>query len=145
MSNDSGSKGGAMIRQGWTYTIIVCLAFGFVHLTALADAVAFRDVKLLSRTSPNSKPQKREGYLNLDKTGKALVFVNDNRVLLTIPYSWIKNLNYEPKNDHLLTVQYQDDRSQGQFAQFELGGGNRDQILASLEADSGTKVSRVAD
>jgi hypothetical protein len=33
-----------MIRRGWTYTIIVCLAFGFVHLTALADAVAFRDV-----------------------------------------------------------------------------------------------------
>ena len=69
----------------------------------------------------------------------------ENRVFLTIPYPWVKNVNYEPKNDLLLTVQYQDDRDQGQFAQFELGGGNRDQILASIEADTAVKVSRVSD
>jgi hypothetical protein len=133
-----------MAKAPWIYSMILCLAVGLVPPNVLA-AVAFKDVKLYSRSSPDSKPSKRDGYLNLDKLGKAIVFVADNRVLLTIPYPWVKNLNYEPKNDHILTVQYSDDKDQGQFAQFELSGGNRDQILASLEADTGVKVSRVSN
>jgi hypothetical protein len=53
-------------------------------------------------------------------------------------------MTYERKNDNLLTIQYKR-RNEGQFAQFQLGGGNRDQILASLEADSGVKVTRVSN
>jgi hypothetical protein len=61
---------------------------------------SLKEVKLYSRSSPNSKPSKREGFLNLDKVGEARVFVAENRVLLTIPYPWVKNLNYEPKNTY---------------------------------------------
>jgi hypothetical protein len=132
-------------RLIWMYAMSLCLATGLLHQGVLADAVAFKDVKILSRNSPNSKPQKRDGYLNLDKTGNAIVFVRENRVLVTVPYSWIKDLSYERKHDHLFTVQYHDHRGQGQFVQFELGGDNRDQILASVEADSGVKVSRILD
>jgi len=134
-----------MTKQSWIGSIILSLAFVAAPPAVVADAVAFKEVKLYSRSSPNSKPSKREGFLNLDKVGKALVFVADNRVLLTIPYPWVKNLNYDPKNDHLLTVQYHDDKDQGQFAQFELSGGNRDQILASIEADTTVKVTRVSN
>ena len=134
-----------MTKQCWICSIVLSLVFALAPPAVVADALAFKEVKLYSRSSPNSKPSKREGFLNLDKVGKALVFVAENRVLLTIPFPWVKNLNYEPKNDHLLTVQYQDDKDQGQFAQFELGGGNRDQILASIEADTAVKVSRVSN
>jgi len=134
-----------MTKQRWICSSILGLALALTPPAVVADAVAFKEVKLYSRSSPNSKPTKREGVLNLDKVGKVLVFVAENRVLLTIPYPWVKNLNYEPKNDHLLTIQYQDDKDQGQFAQFELGGGNRDQILASIEADTAVKVSRVSN
>ena len=134
-----------MAKRHWICSTIFSLVVGLIPAGVPADAVVFKEVKLYSRTSPDSKPHKREGLLNLDKVGKAIVFVAENRVLLTIPYPWVKNLNYEPKNDHLLTVQYKDDREQGQFAQFELAGGNRDQILASIEADTAVKVSRLSN
>ena len=97
---------------------------------------------------PPPSQRKKDGYLNLDKEGKAFVFVRENQVLLTIPYSSVRNLNYESKKDHLLTVQYKDAQDQGQFGQFgqfELGGGNRDQILASIEADTGVRVNRIGN
>jgi hypothetical protein len=119
------------------------IALSFLSEQAFSQAVVFKDVKMYNRASMESKPTKRDVYLNLDRTGKALVAVADNRVLLTIPYAWISNITYEHKNDHLLTIQYKGSQDGGLFAQFELNGGNRDQILAAIEADTGVKVSRV--
>jgi hypothetical protein len=119
------------------------LAFTFLSGQVFSQAVVFKDVKMYNRTSMESKPTKRDVYLNLDRTGKALVAVADNRVQLTIPYAWVSSITYEHKNDHLLTIQYKGSQDSGLFAQFELNGGNRDQILAAIEADTGVKVSRV--
>jgi hypothetical protein len=119
------------------------LVFTFLNGQAFSQAVVFKDVKMYNRTSMESKPTKRDVYLNLDRTGKALVAVADNRVQLTIPYPWVSSMTYERKNDHLLTIQYKGSQDGGLFAQFELNGGNRDQILAAIEADTGVKLSRV--
>ena len=119
------------------------LAFTFLSGQAFSQAAVFKDVKMYSRTSMESKPSKRDVYLNLDRTGKALVAVADNRVLLTVPYASVSSITYEHKNDHLLTIQYKGSQDGGLFAQFELNGSNRDQILAAVEADTGVKVSRV--
>ncbi len=83
-----------MIRR-YCMVCLLCFAIGLAHFQAIADALAFKDVKIHSRASPNSKPNKREGYLNVDRTGRALIFVAENRVLLTVPYGWIRSLNYE--------------------------------------------------
>ena len=133
-----------MTKALWICSTVLCLLVGLAPVALLGQAVVFKEVKLYSRDSPDAKPNKTEGYLNLDKVGKAVVFVSENRVLLTIPYPWVKNLLYDEKNDHLLTIQYRDSNDQGQFAQVELDGGNRDQILASIEADTAVSVSRVS-
>src|SRR5436309_2084085 len=112
-----------MTRRLWVLTLATWLTVGFLQLNSLAQAVTFKDVKMYNRSSMNSKPSKKEGYLNLDKVGRALIFVAENRVLLMIPYEWIDSMTYERKNDNLLTIQYKR-RNEGQFAQFHLGGGN---------------------
>jgi hypothetical protein len=133
-----------MIKQTWVLRVIIFLALAVLRVEVFANVLAFEHVKLYSRSSPNSKPSKREGVLNLDRTAKSVIFVAEDRVLLTIPYDWIKSISYDRKNDHLVTIQYKDNRDQGQFAQLELNGDNRDQILAAIEAETGINISRVS-
>ena len=127
------------------YSLVLSVSVLLALASAIiAQATAFKDVKYYLRSSPNSKPDKKDVVLNLDKRGRAIILVADNRVLCSIPFEWIKDINYERKNNHLVTVQYKDISGQGLFAQFELNGGNRDQILASIEAETGVRITRVS-
>ena len=123
------------------YKTLILLSISCLALTAAP--VSFGDVELVHRSNPSDNPKKADGMLHLDREARVLSFSSDNRVLANVRYEWVKSATYERRNDHLLTIQFRDDGGQGRFAQLYLKGGNRDSILAAIEAHTGVRIERV--
>jgi hypothetical protein len=119
----------------------ISLALFIFALPALGQAVSYNKVKLYRQYSPNAKPAKVEANLNLDPLVKAAIFTVNNVDVQSVPYASITDITYQAKH-HLLTFHYTDAAGNGQFAQCELSGANRDNLLAALETQSGVHIPR---
>jgi len=126
----------------------------------------FEKAKYLVKAPGQGKATEVEGTLVLDPSAKTLRFVGKNSVSqLEVPYSAITSLVYEraakpryaaglllawpllftKSKKHFLTVQYQPEAGEGQFAVIRLDKKNFQMCLAAIEAQTGRKVERTEE
>jgi hypothetical protein len=115
----------------------------FIAVAAFARVTSFKDVKCVYRENPKDDPGKADGMLHFDPTEKVMSFSSDNRVLVNIRYDGVTKITYQQKSGKLMTVYFTDTRGESRFAQFYLDGGNRDNILATVESQTGQPVQRL--
>jgi hypothetical protein len=141
------------------------VAIGLAVAPVLRAADYFEKAKYFERQEGSDKPKDLDGKLMLNRESKRIVFFAQNTSRLEIPLESITNIVYErakrPRygvglifawpllftktKKHYLTIQFKDAEGQGQYALFQLDKGNYREVLAALEAASGTKVERLEE
>jgi hypothetical protein len=110
---------------------------------AFARVTSFTDVKCVYRENPNDQPGKQDGMIHFDPVEKVLSFSSGNKVLVNIRYEAVTKITFQPKSGQLMTVYFKDMREESRFAQFHLDGGNRENILATAESETGQAIQRI--
>jgi len=110
---------------------------------AFARVTSFTDVKCVYRENPNDQPGKEDGMLHFDPVEKIMSFSSGNKVLVNIRYEAVTKITFQKKSGQLMTVYFKDMRDESHFAQFHLDGGNRENILATAESQTGQPIQRM--
>ena len=119
----------------------LCLALFAFSLLA-QNAQEFRDVHMFVRDQGGGT-RKSDGALWLSRKDSGAVFISDHKPLGMVFYGAIGRMTYDEKNKRTLMIYYKDSRGEEQFAQFELRGGDRSNLLATIETQSGLKIDRL--
>lgn len=152
--------GNCRTRRAFTLSLL-----GTVLLPKLGAIDSYEKTVWFEKKEGNDKPISQEGVLRLDREDKRILFSMEHTIRLEIPVASVTNLVYErakrPRyaaglllawpllftktKKHFLTIQYKDESAEGQYALFQLHKSNYREVLASVEAAAGVKMTRLED
>jgi len=119
------------------------LALLLTVATLCAEVVQFKDVVYYARKKPTDNPKKQDGVLAIDRTGGGITFLKDKKILASISASEIGRMTFSTKDGKILTLQFKTPTGMGEFVQFDLKTGKRENVINTLEAMTGVKVERI--
>ena len=112
-------------------------------LPALAEIASFENVEFRDKNIETGKVKNRDGMFHLDRDTGVMAFTSENRVWVTIPSRRITSVTYDDKRDRSLVILYSDARDRQREASFKLKGGNRENILGVINAETENKLVRI--
>ena len=123
-----------------SFALIAGLALT-VSASAQTTVTTYKKVRLCTSTdkSQQGKAGKIEGTLNLDPDSKNVLFVVNEKVDKTIPYSNISSLEFYMAN-HMLRILYRNGSGQETYVDMDLPTGEQPELLKQLQAQTGIAI-----
>ncbi len=119
------------------------LAAVALAVPSLAEIASFENVEFRDKNIESGKVKNRDGMFHLDRDTGVIAFTSENRIWVTIPSRRITSVTYDDKKDRTLVILYNDARERQREASFKLKGGNRENILNEINAETDNKLVRI--
>lgn len=119
------------------------LAAVALAVPSLAEIASFENVEFRDKNIESGKVKNRDGMFHLDRDTGVIAFTAENRIWVTIPSRRITSVTYDDKKDRSLVILYNDARERQREASFKLKGGNRENILNEINAETDNKLVRI--